>query len=141
MRRPVTGCWTSDAVSRPGAPVGRVSRRLEYVVGSEQGGEHRPVRVVSNDRFNHAFPVVTVVVPLTKTAGKRRGMYSFEILIPPELVGNPVESTTMPYQIRTIDKTRLLERMGGRLTDTRSRSAIQDRIIEHIGVDLDGADE
>jgi len=55
--------------------------------------------------------------------------------------GNPVEDIIMPYQIRTIDKARLLEQMG-RLTHPQVRTDIEDRIIEHIGVNLDeGAEE
>lgn len=108
---------------------------LNFPVGSEQGGEHRPVIVVSNDGFNQAFPVVTVV-PLTKTEGKKRKVYSFEIVIPPDLAGNPLESIIMPYQIRTIDKSRLLTSMG-RLEDEETRRLIETRILEHIGIDLD----
>lgn len=108
---------------------------LNFPVGSEQGGENRPVLIVSNDGFNAAFPVVTVV-PLTKTEGKKRKIYDFEIVIPAGLCGNDVESIIMPYQIRTVDKKRLLEHMG-RLEDVAVRSQVEDRIIEHIGVDLD----
>jgi mRNA-degrading endonuclease toxin of MazEF toxin-antitoxin module len=111
---------------------------LDLPGGSEQGGNRRLVIVVSNDGFNQAFSIVTVV-PLTTTDGKRRRVYPFEIVIPPGLLGNPRESIIMPYQIRTIDKARLFEPMG-RLEDTATRGAIEDRIIEHIGVDLD-ADE
>jgi mRNA-degrading endonuclease toxin of MazEF toxin-antitoxin module len=112
---------------------------LDYPVGSEQGGSRRPVIVVSNDGFNQSFSVVTVV-PLTGTEGKRRKVYAFEIVIPAGLAGNPKESIIMPYQIRTIDKGRLLESMG-RLEDLHVRGEIEDRIIEHIGVDLDDEDE
>lgn len=108
---------------------------LDFPVGSEQGGGRRPVIVVSNDGFNEAFPVVTVV-PLTKHEGKRRKVYAFEVMIPVGLLGNPLESIAMPYQIRTIDKGRLIERMG-RLEDRAKRAEIEARIIEHIGVDLD----
>jgi mRNA interferase MazF len=108
---------------------------LNFPVGSEQGGENRPVLIVSNDGFNAAFPVVTVL-PLTKTEGKKRKLFDFEILIPAGLCGNDVESIIMPYQIRTVDKKRLLEHMG-RLEDVAVRSQVEDRIIEHIGVDLD----
>ena len=107
---------------------------LEYVVGSEQGGENRPVIVVSNDGFNEQFSVVTVV-PLTSNEGKRRKIYPFEIILAAELAGNRKESIIMPYQIRTIDKSRLLEWVG-RLTAENVRTEIEDRIIEHIGVDL-----
>lgn len=108
---------------------------LNFPVGSEQGGENRPVIVVSNEGFNAAFPVVTVV-PLTKSEGKQRKVYDFEIVIPAGLCGNDVASIIMPYQIRTIDKRRLLEHMG-RLEDAGVRDQIEDRIIEHIGVALD----
>lgn len=107
---------------------------LEYVVGREQGGESRPVIVVSNDGFNEQFSVVTVI-SLTKTEGKQRKVYPFEIVIPAGLAGNPKESIIMPYQIRTIDKKRLVEWIG-RLTAAQVRTEIEDRIIEHIGVNL-----
>ena len=48
----------------------------------------------------------------------------------------------MPYQIRTIDKTRLLERLDRVVVAVRR--AIEDRIIEHLGIafdDLAGDDE
>lgn len=108
---------------------------LDFPVGSEQGGNPRPVLVVSNDGFNAAFPVVTVV-PLTKTKGKQRKVYPFEVVIPAELAGNPLESIVMPYQIRTIDKNRLL-RMLGRLDDLAVRQEIEDRILDHLGIALD----
>lgn len=108
---------------------------LDFPVGSEQGGNPRPVIVVSNDGFNGAFPVITVV-PLTKREGKKRKIYAFEIVIPARLAGNPLESIIMPYQIRTIAKDRLLQRVG-RLEDAGVRGQIEDRIIEHIGIDLD----
>jgi mRNA interferase MazF len=108
---------------------------LEYPVGSEQGGARRPVIVVSNDGFNAAFPVVTVI-PLTKREGKKRRVYPFEVAIPAKLAGNPVASIAMPYQIRTIDKTRLLQPLG-RVADSAVRRSIEDRIIEHLGIAFD----
>ena len=108
---------------------------LDFPVGSEQGGNPRPVLVVSNDGFNANFPVVTVV-PLTKTHGKKRQVYPFEIVIPAHLAGNPLESIIMPYQIRTIDKNRLLKHLG-RLDDASVRAQVEDRIMDHIGIALD----
>lgn len=111
-------------------------------VGSEQGGARRPVIIVSNDGFNAAFPVVTVV-PLTKREGKKRRVYPFEVVIPAKRAGHRVESIVMPYQIRTIDKARLLAPLG-RVADASVRRAIEDRIIEHLGIAFDdpaGGDE
>jgi len=108
---------------------------LDFPVGNEQGGQRRPVIVVSNDGFNATFPVITIV-PLTKAEGKRRKVYPFEVVIPAKLLGNPVESIVMPYQIRTIDRRRLVERMG-RLEHQPTRIAIEDRIMEHLGIGLE----
>jgi mRNA interferase MazF len=112
---------------------------LDYPVGSEQGGSKRPVMVVSNDAFNNAFPVVTII-PLTKAEGKRRRVYPFEIEVPGGLFGNPLDSIIMPHQIRTIDKTRLLEPMG-HLEEASVRRAIEDRLMQHLGIDLEDGDE
>jgi mRNA interferase MazF len=123
------------------AYVGRVWRwdlfaaDLEPTVGSEQAGERRPVLVVSNDRANAAFRVVTVI-PLTKQEGKRREVYPFEVLLPAGVAGNPLDSIAMPQQVRTIDKARLLERLGS-LTSRRLRGAVEDALLEHLGIELD----
>lgn len=105
---------------------------LEPRVGSEQGGESRPAIVLSNDGFNAHFPVVTIV-PLTRREGKRRRVYEFEVLLPPGVVGTGFESIAMPYQIRTVSKLRLLERIGV-LTDEELRVEIENRLLEHLGI-------
>ena len=111
------------------------SADLNPSVGREQGGESRPVLVVSNDGFNAAFDVVTVL-PLTKLEGKKRRVYPFEVLLPANAAGNPLESIVMPQQIRTIARTRLLSRIG-MLADGALRRDIEDRILDHLGISLD----
>ena len=111
---------------------------LNPSVGREQGGESRPVLIVSNDGFNRAFDVVTVL-PLTKTEGKKRKVYPFEVVLPSHLAGNALESIVMPQQIRTISKHRLLARVG-QLVDPQLRTAIEDRILDHLGINLDTDD-
>jgi mRNA interferase MazF len=107
---------------------------LELSVGSEQGGERRPAVVVSNDGFNHHFDVVTVV-PMTKREGKKRRVYPFEVLAP-DMVGTGRESILMPQQIRTISKRRLLERTG-ELDDHAIRIDLENRLLEHLGIDFE----
>jgi len=107
---------------------------LEPSVGSEQGGERRPAVVVSNDGFNHHFDVVTVV-PMTKREGKKRRVYPFEVLAP-DMVGTGHESILMPQQIRTISKRRLLERTG-ELDDHAIRIDLENRLLEHLGIDFE----
>ena len=111
---------------------------LNPSVGRKQGGESRHVLIVSNDGFNKEFDVVAVL-PLTKTDGKKRRVYPFEVVLPPQLAGNPLESIVMPQQIRTISKHRLLTRVG-QLVDAQARREIEDRILDHLGINLDAED-
>ena len=110
---------------------------LEPHVGSEQGGERRPAVVVSNDGFNQYFDVVTIV-PMTKGEGKRRQVYPFEVLMP-DLVGTGLESIVMPQQVRTVSKWRLLERIGA-LADEEIRTEIENRLVEHLGIEFEAED-
>ena len=105
---------------------------LNPVVGSEQGGERRPVLVVSNDGFNAAINIVTVL-PLTKLEGKRRKPYTFEVLLPPGTVAEKLTSIVMPYQIRTISKMRLLEPLG-RIVNETQQGEIEIRLLEHLDI-------
>jgi mRNA-degrading endonuclease toxin of MazEF toxin-antitoxin module len=107
---------------------------LEPHVGSEQGGERRPAVVVSNDGFNQYFDVVTIV-PMTKREGKLRQVYPFEVLMP-DLVGTGPESIVMPQQLRTVSKWRLLERIGA-LADEEIRTEIENRLVEHLGIEFE----
>ncbi|MBA3580177.1 MAG: type II toxin-antitoxin system PemK/MazF family toxin [Gemmatimonadaceae bacterium] len=108
---------------------------LNPAIGREQSGDSRPVLIVSNDGFNRAFDVVTVL-PITKLAGKKRQVYPFEVLLPAGSGGNDLDSVIMPQQIRTISKTRLLEKIGT-LKDSALRTAVEDRILDHLGISLD----
>jgi len=113
---------------------------LNFPVGSEQGGDKRPVLVVSNDGFNAQFPVVTVL-PLTKREGKQRQVYPFEVELPAGTAGNPLDSIIMPQQIRTIAKQRLLGPPLGTLADFAVRRAVEDRLLQHLGIALDENDD
>ncbi len=108
---------------------------LEPAVGREQGGKPRPVVVVSNDGFNAHFDVVTIV-PLTKLEGKRREAYTFEVKIPRGVVDDRFGSIVMPQQIRTVSRLRLLDRLGT-VADRELREAIEDRILEHLGIEFE----
>lgn len=108
---------------------------LEPGVGSEQRGDRRPVVVVSNDGFNAAFPVVSVL-PLTKLEGKRRRLYPFELTLPRGTVGNEYTSIVMPQQIRTVSKLRLLERIGV-CSDPSVQDRIERRMMEHLDLEFE----
>jgi mRNA interferase MazF len=123
------------------AYIGRIRRwdvfwaDLQPSLGSEQGGDRRPVVVVSNDGFNAAMTTVTVL-PLTKLEAKRRKPYAFEVPLPTGTLSKGVTSIVMPHQVRTISKLRLIEVMG-RIQNRSLREEIEDRLLEHLDIALE----
>lgn len=108
---------------------------LNPSVGSEQGGERRPVVVVSNDGVNAHLDVVTVV-SATKLEGKKRKVYPFEVVLPAGTITAEHESIVMPQQIRAISTMRLLEKIGA-LEDPEQQASIENRILEHLGIQFE----
>jgi mRNA interferase MazF len=82
---------------------------LDPVVGSEQG-KTRPVLVISDTRLNDILPVVNVS-PLTSRKPGRR-IYPNEAVMPVDTAGMKAESIVLCYQIRTLDKRRLIRPLG-----------------------------
>ena len=81
---------------------------LSPVVGSEQGGV-RPVLIVQNDTGNRHSPTV-IAAAITSRMGKARLPTHIEIQAPES--GLTRDSVILLEQIRTLDKSRLRERMG-----------------------------
>lgn len=86
---------------------------LSPVVGSEQGGM-RPVLIVQNDTGNKHSPTV-IAAAITSQTGKARLPTHIELNA--QSVGLSRNSVILLEQVRTIDKSRLRERMG-KLDDT-----------------------
>ena len=86
---------------------------LSPVVGSEQGGM-RPVLIVQNDTGNKHSPTV-IAAAITSQTGQARLPTHIELNA--QSVGLSRDSVILLEQIRTIDKSRLRERMG-KLDDT-----------------------
>lgn len=86
---------------------------LSPVVGSEQGGM-RPVLIVQNDTGNKHSPTV-IAAAITSQKGKARLPTHIELNA--QSVGLSRDSVILLEQVRTIDKSRLRERMG-KLDDT-----------------------
>jgi len=68
----------------------------------------RPVLVISNDVINKNFPTV-IMAPLSSIVPKFIG--SDQVIVP-KAVGLDKESVVLTTQIRSIDKSRLIERIG-----------------------------
>ena len=81
---------------------------LSPVVGSEQGGM-RPVLIVQNDMGNRHSPTV-IAAAITSQIGKARLPTHIELV--GQEYGLSKDSIVLLEQIRTIDKSRLRERMG-----------------------------
>ena len=81
---------------------------LSPVIGSEQGGI-RPVLIIQNDMGNKYSPTV-IAAAITSQIGKNR--LPTHIEIDSKDVGLKAESVVLAEQIRTIDKSRLKEKIG-----------------------------
>ena len=81
---------------------------LSPVIGSEQGGM-RPVLIVQNDVGNRHSPTV-IAAAITSQVGKARLPTHIELSA--QSVGLNRDSVILLEQVRTIDKSRLKERMG-----------------------------
>ena len=81
---------------------------LSPVVGSEQGGI-RPVLIIQNDTGNKYSPTV-IAAAITSQMGKAKLPTHIEIGSGDN--GLKTDSVVLTEQIRTIDKSRLKERIG-----------------------------
>ncbi len=81
---------------------------LDPVRGSEQRG-HRPVLVLQNDVGNE-YSLTTIIAPLTTKVFTK--LYPTNVQVPCGAAGLKQGSTVLLSQIRTIDKSRLDQRLG-----------------------------
>ena len=81
---------------------------LSPVVGSEQGGM-RPVLIIQNDTGNRHSPTV-IAAAITSQTGKAN--LPTHISLAARRCGLTRDSVILLEQVRTLDKSRLRERMG-----------------------------
>jgi mRNA interferase MazF len=81
---------------------------LDPTIGVEQAGT-RPVLVVQCDLANQRIPSVTIV-PLTSNL--RAGRLLFTVVVPAAESGLPKDSVILVFHVRTLDKSRLIRKMG-----------------------------
>lgn len=99
--------------------------RLDPIAGHEQAGT-RPVVVVSRDSFNASGWDVCLCVPLTT---RDRGSPLHVGIVPPE-GGVREASFALVDQIRSLDRSRLIERWGSIAPATHRRiAALLSRIV------------
>ena len=82
--------------------------KLDPVVGSEQG-KTRPAVVIQND-IGNKYSQVTIIAPITSRIPEKE--YPTDVNILPQESGLPEQSTILTNQIRSIDKTRIVKKLG-----------------------------
>jgi len=105
---------------------------LDPVIGSEQG-RTRPFLIISKNSINQLLPVVNGL-PLTSRKHNRT-IYPNEVLLEKGYFGLTQESIVMCYQIRTIDKSRLIRKMGT-INDLEKQQEIIDALCFQLGIDI-----
>jgi len=80
---------------------------LDPVVQTETG-KTRPGLIISINAMNHHSPRL-IIAPITSSTGR---IYPFEVFIPVGAGGLQKDSKVMLDQIRSLDKTRLIKRIG-----------------------------
>ena len=103
---------------------------LSPVVGSEQGGM-RPVLIIQNDTGNRHSPTV-IAAAITSQTGKAK--LPTHIRLSGQSTGLNRDSIILLEQIRTLDKSRLRQRMG-RL-DEQTMSAVDNALAVSMGLPL-----
>lgn len=81
---------------------------LDGAIGSEQNGT-RPVVIIQNNRGNQFSPT-TIILPITKKLNDKTKIPTHLDLLASEYL--ECDSTILAEQIRTIDKKRLIRKMG-----------------------------
>ena len=89
----------------------------------------RPALILSNNIHNQYSPLVTVA-PLSSNTNK---VYPFEICVLKKLTGLNENSKIMIIQLRSIDKKRLLNKIGN-IEDKEITNKINKIISEHFGL-------
>lgn len=103
--------------------------KLNPVVGSEQGGKHRPVLIISNNKGNRHSTTVIVAAITGKEHAKPN--------LPTHVIVNDCEclekdSIILLEQIRTLDKQRLQEYIG--TFDRRLMLSVDNALAISIGI-------
>lgn len=100
---------------------------LDPAVGHEIQ-KTRPALIVSNDINNRLAGTITVV-PITDAGEK---VYPFEVFLPTKDAGLKKDSKIKCQQIRTVDKSRLIKRLG--FVSANKMLDIERAIKIHLGM-------
>lgn len=103
---------------------------LNPAQGSEQAGI-RPIIIFQNDIVSQ-FSTTTIAIPLT--TNQRRASLPICLLIRQGDGGLSQDSVALCFQIRVLDKTRLIQRLG--LLRTETIAQLEDVVLVTLGYQL-----
>ncbi|MCA2710504.1 MAG: type II toxin-antitoxin system PemK/MazF family toxin [Microcystis sp. M015S2] len=103
---------------------------LNPAQGSEQAGI-RPIIIFQNDIVSQ-FSTTTIAIPLT--TNQRRASLPICLLIRQGDGGLSQDSVALCFQIRVLDKTRLIQRLG--LLRTETIAQLEDVVLITLGYQL-----
>lgn len=103
---------------------------LNPAQGSEQAGT-RPIIIFQNDIVSQ-FSTTTIAIPLT--TNQRRASLPICMLIRQGDGGLSQDSVALCFQIRVLDKTRLIQRLG--LLRTETIAQLEDVVLITLGYQL-----
>ena len=103
---------------------------LDPVIGPEQG-KTRPVLVISEEDVNQLLSIVNVLPITSRKEGRK--VYPNEVLLNEGQAGLTRESIILCQQIRTLDKKRLIKRLGT-ISDESIRTGIIDALNFQLGL-------
>ena len=101
---------------------------LDPVIGREIA-KTRPVVVVSNDK-NNEFSGTVTILPLTSINPQM--VYPFEVFVSQGNANLPKDSKIKADQIRTLDKRRIIKRIGA--LDKMGLNAIDEALKIHLAL-------
>ncbi len=104
---------------------------FEPVKGAEQG-RIRPALVIQNNTSNKFSPL-TIVAPLTSKNYEKN--YPTNVFLSKEDSGLKNDSTILTNQIRSIDKLRLIKKLG--ILDSFTMSQVDMALKISLGLNLD----
>lgn len=105
---------------------------LDRTQGSEQAGVH-PVIIFQNDIVSQ-FSTTTIAIPFT--TNQRRTSLPICMLIKQGDSRLSQDSVALCFQIRVLDKTRLIRRLGQLSAETITRSSVSNAGLR--GIDTEG---
>jgi len=104
---------------------------LNPSTGSEQKGT-RPVLVISNDAVNDRLPVCTII-PFSSFKPDDK-IYPSELFLQKADTGLNKDSILMFQQIRTIDKSRIMQPMAGMIFKEETRASIIKQLLNYFDI-------